>query len=543
MNVLDLLRARIAALIAPAKAPAQGGATVPHRRMYHNARVSRATTGWTAAETSADAELESSLTNLRNRSRALVRDAAYAKRAKVIVVNNVIGPGVGMQAQIRRNGGRLASEINNPLEEAWRAWSRADSCHTGGKLHFADLERFAFGQIFEAGEVLIRKHYRRFGESKVPLGLEVIEGERLADRITTAPESGNEVRMGVEVDAFQRPIAYWLRTGHPGDTRRARAGTERLERVPADQIWHLYIVDRWPQSRGEPWLHATARRLNDMDGYSEAEIIAARNSANAMGFVETSPDAVANRTMVDEVADDGQQLTNMEPGVIEYLAPGQTFKEHNPMRPNTAIDPFLRYMLREVAAGIGVSYESLSRDYSQSNYSSSRLALLDDRDLWRTLQLWWLRNFREPLHREWLRLAVYAGAISTLRAEQYLSDPAKWEAVKFKARGWSWIDPSKEVDAKIKAVQAGFTTVAKVIAETADGDDLEDILEARHAELEMMEELGLQFTTDPALEQPAAAPAPATKPAAEDDPADPADPEDDAPASDRARVIAMRTTA
>lgn len=537
MSPLATLRAWLARAIAP-KLPGPPG----HRavRMYHNARASRATQGWVTGETSADAELESSLVALRNRSRALVRDAAYAKRAKVVIVNNVIGPGVGMQAQVRRNGGRLASEINGPLEEAFAVWSRAGSCHTGGKLHFADLERMAFGQIFEAGEVILRKHYRRFGESKVPFALEVVESERLADRITTAPGSGNEVRMGVEVDGFQRPIAYWFRVGHPGDRRRARAGTENLERVPADQVWHLYVVDRWPQSRGEPWMHATARRLNDMDGYSEAEIIAARNSANAMGFVETSPDAVAATTLADAVADDGQKLATMEPGVIEYLAPGQTFKEHNPTRPNTAIDPFLRYMLREVAAGTGVSYESLSRDYSQSNYSSSRLALLDDRDLWRTLQLWWLRNFREPLHREWLRLAVYAGAVPAIKTEQYIADPEKFEVVKFKPRGWSWVDPAKEVAAKIEAVRAGFTTVAKVVAETADGDDLEDILEGRAAELQMMADLGLTFSTDPAAP---AEPEPQPEPDdGEDDP--PADDEDaDPPSQDRARVIAMRTPA
>lgn len=543
MSAFGRLRARLAALIAPGKAPVPRGAT-PQRRMYHNARVSRATEGWYASETSADAELDGSLTSLRNRSRALVRDAAYAKRAKTIVVNNVIGPGIGLQAQIRNNRDRLVSEINAPIEAAWAEWCRAAHCHTGGKLHFADLERMAMGQIFEAGEVILRVHLRRFGTSAVPLALEVIEAERLADRITRSPDSGAEVRMGVEVDAFGRPVAYWLRRGHPGDVRRSIAATEEIERVPADQIFHLYVVERWPQSRGEPWLHATARRLNDMDGYSEAEIIAARNSANAMGFVETSPDAVADRAMVDAVEDDGEQRATMEPGVIEYLAPGQTFKEHNPARPNTAIDPFLRYMLREVAAGIGVSYESLSRDYSQSNYSSSRLALLDDRDLWRVLQLWWLRNFREPLHRLWLRQAAYAGAISGLRVEQYVADPAKWEAAKFKPRGWSWVDPAKEVAAKKEAVRNGFTTLAKVIAETADGDDLEDILAARKAELELMESMGLEFDTDPGIPAsgaPAAAapaPAPEKDDSPEDDPA-PDDAQDD-PAAVRARIRLMR---
>jgi capsid protein len=100
------------------------------------------------------------------------------------------------------------------------------------------------------------------------------------------------------------------------------------------------------------------------------------------------------------------------------------------------------------------------------------------------------------------------------------------------------------VDAKIKAVQAGFTTVGKVIAETADGDDLEDILEARHAELELMEEMDLAFTTDPASAAPEMPAAPA-KPEATD-PEDPADPdesddgESEAAAPAAGRVIPMR---
>jgi lambda family phage portal protein len=537
----------------PVPPPASSGSPKPpprdpsgrrSSRMYHAARQTRNTVGFGAGgETSADAELDGSLRNLRTRSRQLVRDAAYAKRAKIVVVNNVIGQGVAMQANIRNNRKRLVTEQNDAIEKAWTMWSRAENCHTGGKLHFADLERAGMGQIFEAGEVIFRKHLRRFGSSAVPMALELIEAERICDTMTISPTTGNDVRMGIEVDAFQRPVAVWFRRGHPGDVRRTDLrAVERHERVPMEQLFHLYVVDRWPQSRGEPWLHATARRLNDMDGYSEAEIIAARNSANIMGFVKRAPDVGApmDPGMADEKGEDGQRIANFEPGAIEYLEQGEDFIDHNPSRPNVALDPFMRYMLREVAAGIGVSYESLSRDYSQSNYSSSRLSLLDDRDTWRVLQSWWIRNFREPLHREWLRQAIYANAITTIPTEQYISDASRFEMVRFKPRGWTWIDPSKEVDAKIKAVQAGFTTVSAVIAETGDGKDLEDVIAEREAELEYMEEHGLQFTTDPQAAQPAAAPPTgATAPADLEDPEDPEDPAED-PEDVPARVISLR---
>jgi capsid protein len=117
-------------------------------RMYANAKSSRLTNGWNAPDNSADSELISSLRVLRGRSRALVRDAPYAKRAKVVVVNNVIGTGIGMQAQVKNRNGKLIVEVNAAIEAAWHEWCEAENCHTGGRLHFADLERQLMGQVF-----------------------------------------------------------------------------------------------------------------------------------------------------------------------------------------------------------------------------------------------------------------------------------------------------------------------------------------------------------------------------------------------------------
>ena len=150
----------------------------------------------------------------------------------------------------------------------------------------------------------------------------------------------------------------------------------------------------------------------------------------------------------------------------------------------------MRYMLREIASGVGVSYESLSRDYSQSNYSSSRLALLDDRDLWRVLQQWWSRSFREPLHRAWLAQAVLARAVASIPLDQYMLTPERFAAVRWKFRGWSWVDPTKEVRAYKEAVGAGFTTISAVIAATGGGVDLDDVIAERQAENKAYEAAG-----------------------------------------------------
>lgn len=487
-------KARLEEIEAAPKARRQKSAI--STRQYAASRASRLTSGWNPSNSSADSELVSSLTNLRSRSRALIRDVSYAKRASVIVVNNVIGTGIGMQAQVMTSRGELADRVNDGIEAAWCEWSEADNCHTGGRLAFKHMERALMAQVFATGEAFVRKHYRAFGDSKVPFALELIEAERIADDLSApypAATPGNEIRMGIELDEFYRPVAYFIRRRHPSELRFSNTKPDHIERVPADQIIHLAVVDRWPQTRGEPWMHAVAKTFNDMSGYTEAEITRARVQACTAGAIETTEDSES----FGELQDDGSVVMEVEPGVYKRLNPGEKLITGTVTAPNPALDPFMRYMLREVAAGTGPSYESLSRDYSQSNYSSSRLALLDDRDLWRFYQSWFICDFRYQIHREWLQQAVLARAIDAVAVEQYAVDPTKFEAVLFKPRGWTWIDPTKEVEAYKEAVKQGFTTVTDVIAATGGGQDIEDVLNTRDRELQAMDAKGLVFETSP----------------------------------------------
>ena len=470
------------------------------RRMYAGAKVDRLTSDWAPMNTSADAELVTSLRMLRARSRQVCRDNEHAKNALRQIANNVIGAGVGMQGTVKTAGGVLRTPINRQLKEAFDRWAAADSCHTAGKLHFHDLERVLMMAVARDGEVLVRKVRQAFGrDNAVAFALEVIEADRLVDNYSQAtnPDNGNAIRMGIEVDQWLRPVAYWLYPGHPGDFQFSTMTASRFIRVPADEIIHLHLIDRWPQTRGEPWFHAALKRMNNVGGYEEAEIVAARASAAIMGFRQ-SPEA---DDPVDGVGDeddveDGERVVDMSPGVIMDLAPGETFNGFNPSRPNAAMDLFLRHMLRSAAVGVGVSYAALTGDYSQATYSSERAAQLNDRDLWRVIQGWFIRSFRMAIYPELLDALVLAGEVSI--SDYYSRRRMYVEAVRYKPRGWSWIDPTKEVTAYRLAVRAGFMTVSDVISQTAGGADPEEVFQARAAELETMDRLGLVFDTDPA---------------------------------------------
>ena len=472
------------------------------RRMYAGAKAGRLM--FTASDSSADQELYTSLRTLRARARTLVRDVVHARRAKVVTVNNVIGQGVGLQAKVKRQRGeKLLRQVNTGIEKAWRDWIRADACHVGGALHFSDLERLAFGEIFETGEVFIRLHPRALEDSAVPLALEVIEAERIADDHEISAPTGAQVTLGIEHDEYGKPAAYYMHRTHPNTLRASPGLRDEIVRVPADQVYHLRLIERWPQTRGVPALHAAISRLNQLGEYEHAALVAARIGASKVGFFESNE--WAEEELGEGQEADGTPNTRVEPGEFTQLPHGYTFKGWDPNYPADAFDPFIRACLRGIAAGVGVSYESLSRDYSQSNYSSSRLSLLDDRDLWRVLQAWWIRSFREPLHRVWLQRAVLAGAIPEVDRGQYLADVPRFSEVSFKPRGWGWVDPTKEVAAYKEAERAGYTTKADIIAATAGGADLEDVIGARARELEQLADAGLATdTTEGATTEPAA---------------------------------------
>jgi len=472
------------------------------QRIYAMAKNSRLTAGWGNQTSSEDTELSSSLIQGRNRARALTRDAPYAKRARAIVQNNVIGTGIGMQAKVVNAKGDLDDKVNDGIEEAFENWCDAKSCHTGGELHFSDLERAMLGQIFDTGEVIVRVHNRAFGPSTIPIALELIESERIAEEFAASPQtSATVVRLGIETDEFHRPVAYFIRSTHPGDLRLTPQTQTRIDRVPAADIFHPRIIERWPSTRAMPWMHAVARKLNDMDATTEAEITAARGAACYMGFIESTD----NSPEFGVKTETGETELAIEPATIARLGMNEKFNFAAPNRPNSQLDSFMRMMLREVAAGIGCSYESLSRDYSQSNYSSSRLALLDDRDLWRVLQLWFIRAFRKEFHKRWLQAAVLSRNIPAISVESYALNTTKYEKVCFKPRGWGWIDPTKEVEAYAKAIEQGFTTVTHVIAQTGDGRDIEDVLKERAQELKLAEQYGIELPAFTKPEPPAPA--------------------------------------
>lgn len=464
---------------------------VAQQRAYAGAAIDRTTADWWASNTSGDSELLTSLRVLRARSRQMVRDNPYAKHAIRLLVNNVVGSGMGLQAQVMNSKGKLQTKINDSIEQTFAEWCSEEICHTGGVLPFNLMERFLMARLAIDGEVVVRMVHQPFGGGTIPLALEVIEGDRLMDQWQTAKApNGNAIRMGVEIDSWGRPVAHWFLPSHPGDYQFTTFNPAKYLRVPAEDIIHLYVIDRWPQTRGEPWMATTLKTLHNVDGYEDAAIIKARAGANLVGFIKSAEPVASDEKVL------GRSILETEPGTWQTLLPGEDVAGFMGSTPSPELDPFMKHMIRKHAVGIGVSYEAASRDYSGATYSSMRVGMLDDRDGYRAIQGFMALKFRRRLHKAWMDAAALVGAIKV--GDDYFTNSVKYQAMRVKARGWSWIDPAKEVAAYKMAVRSGFMTQGDVVSQTSPDKDVEDVMLERREELDMASDNNLVFDTDPA---------------------------------------------
>lgn len=472
---------------SPPPAPLAATGRRPSLRMYAGARINRLNADWFTRWSSADSEIKTSLRLLRDRSRQLVRDNPYARQAKRTTQINVIGQGVKMQAQVMALRGKKRDDrVNALLESEWEKWCRKDSCDVAGKNSFFMMELLAAGALPESGEVLFRLVPRAFGRSKVPLALEILESDMLDENWQgSTSAAGNQWRMGVEVDEWGRPLRYAFHKRHPGDFGFVNPREDTGERVfiNASEIVHLFLPERPNQSRGVPWFASVMDDLHQLDGYEQAAVVRARSAASLMGFI-TSPEG---ELQGDDVEAE-QRVQEFEPGVFRYLSPGEEVTVPQLNAPDDQYEMFVRSKARRFASGFGCSYETISRDFSETNYSSSRLSLLEDREHWRMVQAYLIENFHQRVFERWLDAAVLSG---TLDLPDYELRPERYSSPRWQARGWSWVDPAKEVEAYRQAEEAGYITKAQVVSQL--GGDLEDNLTQIAREKDLQQQLNLKL--------------------------------------------------
>ncbi|MTH95722.1 phage portal protein [Roseibium sp. RKSG952] len=483
--------------------PSSGGAAAMRARL-EGAMAKRRLRGWNPPLENINSLVASGGPRLLARARELVVTNGYASNACEAFAANLVGDGIKPSSLIGDDG------LRDHVQRLWLAWT--DEADADGLTDFYGLQAMVAREMFVAGECFVRLRPRQLRDRlTVPLQLQLLQSEMLPFEKTGTAANGNRIRCGIEFDRIGRRAAYHFRRRHPGDSTDHGDVLPETVRVPAADVLHVYRPVDAGQIRGLPHIAPAMVRLFLLDQYDDAELDRKKTAAMFAGFItKTAPeDPVMGETAEDP---DGAAIASLEPGTLQVLLPGEDVRFSSPADVGGGYEAFQYRTLLAVAASLGLPYHLVTGDVRQANYSSLRAELVEFRRRIGQLQHGVIAHqLCRPVWRRWLETAALSGAVQP--GDLDAAQPVQWIPPR-----WDWVDPLKDIQAQVLAMEAGITSRRKVVEAT--GYDIEEIDRENAADTARASDLGLHYRTEPGETQGARA-----TPARQPDPgnADPGD--------------------
>lgn len=429
----------------------------PQAKSYEGATTGRRLGHWGLSSAGPNTAIGDSLNHLRARSRDLIRNNPWVANGFRSLASNLIGCGITPRWVLDDTA------LKEKIQQRWLEWT--NEADLDGRCDFYGLQFLIAQTLMQSGEALVRViPQKMIHKSIVPLQIQVLEPDFLID--TPSYSNGATIKMGIELNQQGKRMAYHLHERHPGEADNVNIGTIR---IPAKDILHVYRLERPGQLRGVPWVSSVLLKLRELDQYEDAELVRKKTAALFAGFItEASPDFGQGFNQCDP--DQYPELA-LEPGTLRRLAPGENIEFSEPTDVGGSYEVWIKQQLRAVAAGMGVTYEQLTGDLHGVNYSSIRAGLIEFRRQIECLQHHMIiHQLCQPIATRWTHYAVLSGA---LEIDDYFDNPTKYHRIQWQPPGWDWVDPLKDIQAEVLAMQHNLKARQDIIAKY--GMDAEEV--------------------------------------------------------------------
>lgn len=442
------------------------------RAPYRLGRLDRATAGYQPDVFSGDSASQAAHDLMHRRTRDQRRNNPHIRKAVESLQDLIVGSGVQTLADPFEPWmdltGVTSADFDERLSYALESdelfaewWGDKKAFSADGRLDGMSFQRMVIGECATVGQCFVLESMRRAPRGSVGLCYQVIEADCL-DRAKNQQrtESSNRIVDGVELDADGREVAYWLFAEHPSDSYVVQGESKRYT---ADRCWHVMLPDRPTQHLGVTWLHASGQPEIDRDQYVTAELATAKKSAAlAMVWKKKNPYG-ANLGLLStdaESDDDGnRQLRLGTSPVAAVIGEDEDVSIVESNRPNAGAAPFLKILDRYSAAGIGLSYYTLTGDYESTNFSSVRAAKLDEDGHVRPLQMWFGSQIALPIRKRFNAIAAAVGMFSTVSPDEFTANLRRYQRFEAMGPGRDLLDPDSETNAAISRLRAGLSTL------------------------------------------------------------------------------------
>lgn len=459
-------------------------------------------------ETDADAAILPDLQTLREDSQHLYRNSPLAAGAINTNVTKVVGTGLKVKAQIDRKLLRLSDEAADAWEQAaereYLLATETREFDVERRLPFSMLQGLAMLKALEDGDVFASlPRFRRTG-SPYQVKMQLIEGARISNPGFTS--DSDSLVAGVEKDAFGAAVRYHVCSRHPGSAYFYRnrdkvswVALQAFDRTGQPLVLPLLDVKRPGQTRGVPYLAPVIELIKQLGRYTDAEVMAAVVSGMLTVFVTNdtgNPQLGPAETLDNPTGDPSAQAdtTGMELGYgsVVGLAPGEGVSTVAPGRPNTAFDPFVQAILRQIGVALELPFELLVKHFTAS-YSAARAALEEACDYFQRRRHWLVTMLCQPVYEAVISEAITSGRLA---APGFFADPLvrrAWLGTEWTGDAFSQIDPVREIEAAERRVALRITTRAEECTRLTGGD-FEAKLPRMVREEQMLRDGNLQTT-------------------------------------------------
>ncbi|MBB3995299.1 lambda family phage portal protein [Sulfitobacter undariae] len=461
------------------------------------------------SNSAADSEVLNGRDKVSARTRDLSRNNGWAAGAITKECDSIIGgnfrPFLKPDWRLLGLSSEWAKDFKEEVEGRWGNY--ADDPRKFGDTTRSQSMSQMFGTAYRSyvveGEAIALVNWRRMRPTKTTL--RIVDPDLLCNPMDAADQKHQ--RGGIDLSRDGVAQAYHFRQGHPGSAW-ADVGGMTWKRIGREgqngrpQVIHFYDKLRDGQTRGISRMAPIVETLRMEQQYSKVELQAAVINAVLAAFIRSpmGPD------MIDEMFGEGDGSAVLDMNVdrqkfygdnggikiggarLSMLYPNDEIGMVPTARPSAQFADFEGAILRQIASGIGMSYEQLASDWSKTNYSSARAAMIEIWRGWTAKRTAFAQGFCQPFFMAWLEEMIMDGHIKIPNgAPEFYSHWPAYARAKWIGPGKGFVDPVKEAQAAALRVSLGLSTLEEEAAELT-GSDWSDNIEQIKSEMNDMPE-------------------------------------------------------
>jgi lambda family phage portal protein len=455
------------------------------KALYYSGRYapgadqSRLRNDWLTSVKSMTSLLSAEWKTLVARSEFATRTNAYAKSARTVIIDHVVGSGLRPFAAVRLMNGKRLDSVNKILERDWERFN--DQGVRDGNSHktFYDSQRLAIGTIFDEGAVLTNTVPSR-PDSWLPYAFQILKPTRLDFTKDTWTTTGNSY--GEHVDIASPTVIHGMNLNQYGECTGFNLVNEAAQRSPNEMAIHYYQQEA-EQYLGLPWLTPVLPFTWDLGQILEDRLVASRIIERLALWVKKT----SKKTMM-QTADEDDGTIPWERGSIlstqdkpEVIQAQSNFSD--------TFGALVRLYLHGIGAGLGFSFILLTRDLDGVNFASSRFNKIADNRFFQSLYRWFAKGYCQSVWDKFVEWEFLSGKIPGFTYSQYKADPWYYNQCYWLPEGEEWVDPLSDAKALDVAYKNGWMTLQEVCA--SQGKDWKSVLNQRATEKQLMTDLGL----------------------------------------------------